>query len=592
MQIHELNNFTGTLGSGAYLAVDDGNDTGKLSTQQLLAATEARIDNIIAGPAPSAEEIVDARRGADGVTYNSLGTAIRTQVTDLKSAINYIRGVPLPITGFVQGRRSIATYNTVEYMRIRATTDKVYRVFAGDVVVVYNITSGFKYGIGSKNGYDSGWQTTGYVATFDAEDYVYINVAKSNGSDEFVPSDFVIDVAIINQSKEESTYYHNITTEKKTINGYGSPNGSNANLANSPFVLPYKMTCPTFIRSIKINIVTAGTLTLRYTLKDISAGGTYNSADYIDLITLTFDKTTTQTIYLDNILLPMGAYIALGKPGDTCSFKYNNSGSDTGFLYVNNSNVYTSNAHPIGTTIALDLMPYFRSIYNGKTISILGDSISTFSGYIPSGNETYYPTGDVTAVTDTWWHKLLTALGMTLNVNNSWSGSRVTTTDGDASAGCMTRCQNLGTNPDVIVVYMGINDFINEVALGTYDGRTALPTATTTFREAYAIMLNKILTAYPQSEVYVCTLPQCERNGTTGFPEINGNNVALLDFSNAIRELADAFGVNVLEHAKCGLTYQNMSVYNPNELHPNKLGHSLMANNDIKQLDPYVRLRY
>lgn len=88
MQIHELNNFTGTLGSGAYLAVDDGNDTGKLSTQQLLAATEARIDNIIAGPAPSAEEIVDARFGDDGVTYPSLGDAIRDQVGDLKSAIS------------------------------------------------------------------------------------------------------------------------------------------------------------------------------------------------------------------------------------------------------------------------------------------------------------------------------------------------------------------------------------------------------------------------------------------------------------------------------------------------------------------------
>lgn len=87
MQIHELNNFTGTLGSGAYLAVDDGNDTGKLSTQQLLAATEARIDNIIAGPAPSAEEIVDARLGDDGVTYPSLGDAIRDQVGDLKSDI-------------------------------------------------------------------------------------------------------------------------------------------------------------------------------------------------------------------------------------------------------------------------------------------------------------------------------------------------------------------------------------------------------------------------------------------------------------------------------------------------------------------------
>lgn len=90
MQIHELNNFTGTLGAGSYVAIDDGNDTGKLSTQQLLSATEARIDNIIAGPAPSAEEIVDARLGADGVTYPSLGDAIRDQVSDLKAESNEI----------------------------------------------------------------------------------------------------------------------------------------------------------------------------------------------------------------------------------------------------------------------------------------------------------------------------------------------------------------------------------------------------------------------------------------------------------------------------------------------------------------------
>ena len=88
MQIHELNDFTGTLGSGAYLAIDDGTDTGKISSQGLLAATEARIDNIIAGPAPSAEEIVDARLGADGVTYPSLGDAIRDQFTDVKSALS------------------------------------------------------------------------------------------------------------------------------------------------------------------------------------------------------------------------------------------------------------------------------------------------------------------------------------------------------------------------------------------------------------------------------------------------------------------------------------------------------------------------
>jgi lysophospholipase L1-like esterase len=47
-----------------------------------------RIDNIITSPAPTEEEIIDARLGADGVTYPSLGDAIRDQVSDVKSALN------------------------------------------------------------------------------------------------------------------------------------------------------------------------------------------------------------------------------------------------------------------------------------------------------------------------------------------------------------------------------------------------------------------------------------------------------------------------------------------------------------------------
>ena len=49
---------------------------------------ETRIDEIIApsGEAPSAAEVTDARIGADGATYRTLGNAIRTQVTNLKNA--------------------------------------------------------------------------------------------------------------------------------------------------------------------------------------------------------------------------------------------------------------------------------------------------------------------------------------------------------------------------------------------------------------------------------------------------------------------------------------------------------------------------
>ena len=50
----------------------------------------ARIDGIIAptGEAPSVEEVLDARTGADGTNYASLGAAVRGQVTDLKSNLN------------------------------------------------------------------------------------------------------------------------------------------------------------------------------------------------------------------------------------------------------------------------------------------------------------------------------------------------------------------------------------------------------------------------------------------------------------------------------------------------------------------------
>lgn len=104
MQIHELNNYSGALGAGSFVVIDDGVDTGKLSTQVLLSGVKqeineldtslnARIDNIIAGgDAPSADEIVDARLGFNNVTYISLGDAIRAQATILHEAIENVAG--------------------------------------------------------------------------------------------------------------------------------------------------------------------------------------------------------------------------------------------------------------------------------------------------------------------------------------------------------------------------------------------------------------------------------------------------------------------------------------------------------------------
>ena len=61
---------------------------------------------------------------------------------------------------------------------------------------------------------------------------------------------------------------------------------------------------------------------------------------------------------------------------------------------------------------------------------ILGDSYSTFKGYIPEEYAAYYseegrPETDVTKVEQTWWHQVFEKAGLNLVLNNSWSGSTI-----------------------------------------------------------------------------------------------------------------------------------------------------------------------
>lgn len=119
MEIHELNTFSGTLGTDDFFATDNGNDTRKVSAESMLGPLNARIDNIIAGdPAPSEAEIVDARLGANGVVYPSLGDAIRSQVENIESDLRNYSGIENEktltiITGqYVTGSGTIASQSS------------------------------------------------------------------------------------------------------------------------------------------------------------------------------------------------------------------------------------------------------------------------------------------------------------------------------------------------------------------------------------------------------------------------------------------------------------------------------------------------
>ena len=52
----------------------------------------------------------------------------------------------------------------------------------------------------------------------------------------------------------------------------------------------------------------------------------------------------------------------------------------------------------------------------------MGDSISTYQGYLPEGFASFYPyaTADLNDAYQTWWMQFINHYGMKLLSNNSW----------------------------------------------------------------------------------------------------------------------------------------------------------------------------
>ena len=68
---------------------------------------------------------------------------------------------------------------------------------------------------------------------------------------------------------------------------------------------------------------------------------------------------------------------------------------------------------------------------NRQRISILGDSYSTFKGFIPDSNEVWYNVPrdakrtDVERVSQTWWWRVVSEGGYLLERNDSYSGATI-----------------------------------------------------------------------------------------------------------------------------------------------------------------------
>ncbi len=114
-----------------------------------------------------------------------------------------------------------------------------------------------------------------------------------------------------------------------------------------------------------------------------------------------------------------------------------------------------------------------KTALSGKTVSIFGDSISTYNGVSTGGNPWYNNTNKQVALEETWWKQVIDNYGMNLGVNASKGGIGFF----DPGAGCTQMVQsevdklNLATTDnDLVMLFLGTNDSAAVSNLNGVDG--------------------------------------------------------------------------------------------------------------------------
>lgn len=224
-------------------------------------------------------------------------------------------------------------------------------------------------------------------------------------------------------------------------------------------------------------------------------------------------------------------------------------------------------------------------------VSILGDSISTYSGYNPKGYAVFYDEdiqrrNGLTSVYDTWWAKVNQSLGAYLCVNDSYSGSMVSGLE--FPAGCsQERIMHLNTSectPDLILIYLGFNDFGYGVPIRcaplSNDGKTNL----VYFEDAYHQMLTGLRYFYPNAKIICATLmkTKLKQDSLWQFPDRLGS-ISIDDYNDAIRRAAVNCHINLADLAKCNRQYETLD-----GTHPTAKGHQTIANEWIACLSGII----
>lgn len=319
------------------------------------------------------------------------------------------------------------------------------------------------------------------------------------------------------------------------------------------------------IYKLRLKVLTVGYLTINL----INNYGKAN-AKVLKSWKLYIRQLGVQTVRLpEDITLEAGQGIGVYAEGDTCAFAY--GGTPFGTKYALNG-WYQYTAHNYATTpgrntnqplgIALIERGSKLSSLEDKTISIQGDSISTFAGTITDGNATYYSASHkfVNSIDATWWGLLINECRMRLIRNDAWSGSRISGT-GDNAMCSVARCSNIKHinstvdtyqygAPEIIVVMAGTNDVSGNVEMGTADG------AVTTYMGAFKTMLANLKLQCRNAKIVVF---QLYRGNVLDYANSGGKHQ--YEYQEAMANLCRRYGVYYIGPEHFDLSFPNLQYY-------------------------------
>lgn len=319
------------------------------------------------------------------------------------------------------------------------------------------------------------------------------------------------------------------------------------------------------IYKLRLKVLTVGYLTINL----INNYGKAN-AKVLKSWKLYIRQLGVQTVRLpEDITLEAGQGIGVYAEGDTCAFAY--GGTPFGTKYALNG-WYQYTAHNYATTpggstnqplgIALIERGSKLSSLEDKTISIQGDSTSTFAGTITDGNATYYSASHkfVNSIDATWWGLLINECRMRLIRNDAWSGSRISGT-GDNAMCSVARCSNIKHidstvdtyqygAPEIIVVMAGTNDVSGNVEMGTADG------AVTTYMGAFKTMLANLKSQCRNAKIVVF---QLYRGNVLDYANSGGKHQ--YEYQEAMANLCRRYGVYYIGPEHFDLSFPNLHYY-------------------------------